>query len=145
MQPKAPGTLSSEMAIVWARIERVGVHSRLLWGVCITCARQCVHVPSGRVGRVAETHVGDSLSLAEGPGNGWKELHWAGTSLESLNHIGAAVGRLPGAWREGGRHMLVIEPLLLLLICLLPWRDSLLRTWGLQREGWPGGLQAGVG
>lgn len=68
----------------------------------------CMHVCAHSGGRAGQPRVEESLSLAEGLGCGWKEPRWASDSRESLNHIGAAMGRLPGAWREGGRHRLVI-------------------------------------
>lgn len=69
----------------------------------------------------------ENLSLAEGAGLERATLGW--DLPESLNHIGAAMGRLPGAWRTEREAQAVIYRLLLLLISLLPWRDSLLHTW----------------
>ena len=56
------------------------------------CPRVCCWVERGR---------SDLCGCKPEPGGGgsFREPGWDGTSWGSLNHIGAAMGRLPGAWR----------------------------------------------
>lgn len=87
-----------------------------------------------------QTCEDESQSLAVGAGLEGATLRR--DLLRSLNHIRAAVGRLPGAWRverEAQAGDLSASP----PFYLLPWRDSLLHTWGC--SGRPGeGLPAGL-
>ena len=56
------------------------------------CPRVCCWVERGRSDLCG-------CKPEPGGGGGFREPGWDGTSWGSLNHIGAAMGRLPGAWR----------------------------------------------
>lgn len=103
-----------------------------------------VHVPVccwGVCGGGGQPCAEERLSLEEGAGLKGATLGW--DLPGSLNHIGAAMGRLPGAWRverEAQAGDLSASPPFDLLASL----ERLLHTWGCgrrPREGpssWPG-------
>lgn len=97
---------SSEMALVWQgfwRWSKLDSHPTV--GVSAPCSVVCVchlcttvmYVCIVGGGGGGQPYADESLSLAEGAGLEGATLGWVLPG--SLNHIGAAMGRLPGAWR----------------------------------------------
>lgn len=130
----------------WSKLDShptVGVSGPLLCGACASPVH--VHVccwgVCGRGRGGGRPCAEERLSLEEGAGLEGATLGW--DLPGSLNHIGAAMGRLSGAWRverEAQAGDLSASPFFDLLASL----ERLLHTWGCgrrPREGassWPG-------